>query len=360
MSLVFFTHLRALTIKETRQILRDKSAVLLGVVLPLILIVLFGSGMSFDIKDIRLGVVNVEKTAQTTFFTQVLNANKTFKVTPFASRYEGQAALSRFEIEALVVFDRKNEAQLLIDGTEAPRATTISTAVMGTISSAQTAHGQQTRGVTITPRIWFNEGAESRWYLVPGLLVMILMMSGTLLTGLVIAREWERGTMEALLATPVSPLALLLSKVIPYFVLSMAGWGLCLLVAIFFYEVPLRGGLGVITISSILYTLFCLGLGLVISAVTRSQFLACQASLLVSFLPSMILSGFIFDLRSAPVAAEILGRSLPPANFLDVLKVGFLTGGMPELVVEKLLILTGFAILSLALALKLCQKRIRK
>lgn len=357
----FLTHVRALCIKETRQIIRDKSAILLGIVLPVILIFLFGFGLSFDVQNIRLGIVKEQSSQITTLYTQAFRANSTFDhVSVFPSRTRAFEALKSFDIEAMVIFDSNQKVQLIIDGLDAPRATMVTNVVMQTMASASAAQGVTTPGVQIVPRIWFNEGAESRWYLVPGLMVIILTMTGTMLTGLVIAREWERGTKEALLATPVSAIALIASKTIPYFLLAMVGWLLCLLSAIFIYEIPVRGSLALITLSSIIYLFFCLGLGLMISAITRSQFLSSQITLLASFLPALLLSGFIFDLRSAPAWADILAHLLPPVYYLELLKVGFLTGGMTSLMIKDLIILTFFAVLTLAVSVKLNQKRVRK
>lgn len=166
--------------------------------------------------------------------------------------------------------------------------------------------------------------------------------------------------MEAMIATPASPSAILASKTIPYFCLGMLGWLLCMGAAYFIYEVPIRGGFGIILASSALYLLVGLGLGLVISGVTRSQFLASQITVLASFLPAVILSGFIFDLRSAPAWADAMAHCLPPVYYLEVLKVGFLTGGMQELVFKNMVILALFAAAAFAASYRLCQKRLRK
>ena len=213
-------------------------------------------------------------------------------------------------------------------------------------------------GIEVVPRVWFNESTQSRWYLVPGLFVVVLTITGCMMTSLVIAREWERGTMEALIATPVSPLALLASKTVPYFILGMVGWALCLAAAFLLYAVPLRGSLLVIFAASALYLLMGLALGLVISSVTRSQFLASQITVLVSFLPAVLLSGFIFDLRTAPVWAETFAYLLPPAYFMELLHIGFLTGGMPQIVAKDLAILAFFAATGFLVAYRCCRKRL--
>ena len=302
----FWRHVCALSLKESRQILRDKSAILVGGILPVLLIILFGYGISFDVKDIRLAVAASETSSAASQYTQALTHNESFSVAVYPSRIEALRALDRFDAEAALIFEKRpdsGEMQLLVNGIDAPRASMVANAVLSTI---QNAAGTASTGITVVPRVWFNESVESRWYLVPGLIVVILTMIGTMLTGLVIAREWERGTMEALLATPISPWALLLSKIIPYFALGAFGWLLCVAAAVFWYDVPVRGGFWLITLSSALYLLVSLCIGLVISAATRSQFLSSQIALLASFLPAVILSGFIFDLRCAPAWADTL------------------------------------------------------
>ena len=356
---LWLTHAVALTLKETRQILRDKSAILLGVFMPLMLIILFGYGLSFDVRNIRLGVVDTVRTEQTERITASLVANESFKTTVYVARSDALKALESFEIEALAVFEKQNTSsvsrQIVVDGIDAPRATMIVNAVSGAAGIAM-AGETEGAGIVVVPRIWFI----STWYLVPGLFVIVLTLTGCMMTSLVLAREWERGTMEAMIATPASPSAILVSKTFPYFCLGMLGWALCMTAACFLYEVPVRGSFWLILSSSALYLLMGLGLGLVISGVTRSQFLASQVTVLVSFLPAVILSGFIFDLRSAPAWADAMAHCLPPVYYLEVLKVGFLTGGMEELVTKNMVILSLFAAAAFAASYRLCQKRLRK
>ena len=360
----FLRHVGALTLKETRQILRDKSAVLLGVVMPILLIILFGYGLTFDIREVRLGIVNPSMSKTANALTTSLAANPTFKVQRYDSRIDGMRALRNFNVVGLLVFETTatgDIAQLLVDGIDAPRAQMVVNAVSAALQTAQRVPVNGfAQGIEVVPRVWFNESVSSRWYLIPGLFVVVMTLVGTMMTSLVIAREWERGTMEAMLATPVSPAAFLLSKLIPYFVLGMVGWILCMIAAIGLYEVPLRGSLTVILLSSALYLLMGLALGIVVSAFTRSQFLASQITVLGSFLPAVILSGFIFDLRSAPHWADTFSHLLPPVYYLELLKVGFLTGGMQTLVVKNFTVLLGFTVLFLGIAYKLCEKRVRR
>ena len=153
----------------------------------------------------------------------------------------------------------------------------------------------------IEERMWFNSANNSTWYLVPGLIVLIMTLVGAFLTAMVMAREWERGTLEALFVTPVRPSEILLAKIIPYFLVGMLGLGMCLLAARFLFEVPMYGSLLVILVSSMLYMLVALGIGLVISSVTKNQFLASQLAIISSFMPALMLSGFLFDLRNVPI-----------------------------------------------------------
>ena len=371
MSSVFWQHVRALTLKECRQIARDKSSIILGLILPFVLIVLFGQGIRFDVKDVRLAVADLERSEASANIAGTLAANKTFLVDRVQSRREAMALLERFEAEAVVILDRAkpgDPVEVLVDGIGAPRAAMAEQAVKRVIVEAlarQQAREADTVGnipgtfVNVLPRIWFNESLESTRYLIPGLCVIILNMAGTMLTSLVVAREWERGTMEALMATPVSRAAILLSKTIPYFVIAMAGWTVCLLTAVFVYGVPFRGSVAAMLAGTVLYLLFSLGMGLVLSAATRSQFVSCQGALFLSFLPAVFLSGFIFDLRSMHPLASAVAHIFPAVYYLDILKVSFLTAGMEELLVKNLLILSLYAGFFMLLAYRLLAKRVR-
>ncbi len=355
-------HTTALTSKELRQIVHDKGAILMGIVMPVILILLFGYGITFDIRDVRIAVADEAGTAEARALTTTLAHNPIFRLTSVKTRAEGEAQLKNFSAEGLLVLTLESgelKKSLTVDGIDATRAVMVENAVTGALA-VFAEKNDSVAGATVRQRIWFNESAESRRYLVPGLMVVVLTLTGMMLTGLVIAREWERGTMEAMMATPVSALALLLSKLIPYFLLSLIGWGLCLTAGVFLYDVPIRGSFAVVVASSVLYLLVSLGLGLFVSGKTRSQFMASQVTVIAGFLPAVILSGFIFDLRSAPVWADAIAHCLPPVYYMELLRIGFLTGGMKTLLVRDFIVLTGFALLFLFLSYTVCAKRIRK
>jgi ABC-2 type transport system permease protein len=212
--------------------------------------------------------------------------------------------------------------------------------------------------VGIEQRLWFNSANTSTWFLVPGLIVLIMTMVGAFLTALVMAREWERGTLEALFVTPVRPTEILLAKVLPYFGVGMIGWSMCLLAAIFLFKVPLYGSFSVLLLSSVLYLLVAVGIGLVISSATKSQFLASQLALVLSFMPALMLSGFIFDLRNVPPVVRAVGKVLPATYYMDLLKSLFLAGDVWPLILHNCSVLAVYATALLGLARVMTRKRV--
>ena len=251
-------------------------------------------------------------------------------------------------------------------GADAGRATIIQAYVSGAL--AQAALRQADRGggagaaapsagrVTVEQRMWFNAANTSTWYLVPGLIVLIMTLVGAFLTALVMAREWERGTLEALFVTPVRPVEILLAKIIPYFAVGMLGLALCLLAARFLFAVPMVGSLFAVVLSSMLYLIVAVSLGLVISSVTRNQFLASQVALIATFMPSMMLSGFLFDLRNVPTAVRVIGHVLPATYFMDLIKTLFLAGDVWPLIWRNCAILVAYAVGLLLLARAVTRK----
>jgi ABC-2 type transport system permease protein len=206
--------------------------------------------------------------------------------------------------------------------------------------------------------MWFNAANTSTWYLVPGLIVLIMTLVGAFLTAMVMAREWERGTLEALFVSPVRPSEILLAKIIPYFMVGMLGLGICLLAARFLFEVPMYGSLLIVLVSSMLYLLVALGLGLLISSVTRNQFLASQLALITSFMPALMLSGFFFDLRNVPVVIHLIGNALPATYFMELIRTLFLAGNIWPMIFKNCAILAGYAVVLLGLARVVTRKKL--
>ena len=188
--------------------------------------------------------------------------------------------------------------------------------------------------------------------------MLIITIVGVFLTSLVMAREWERGTLESLFISPVKPLEILLSKMIPYFCIAMIGLAFCLIAARFLFKVPIHGSLTLIILSSMLYLLATLGMGLTISSITKNQFLASQIALVVSFLPAMMLTGFLFDLRSVPFFIRSVGQILPATYYLQLLKSLFLAGNNWNLIFKNCFILFAYAVFFVSAALKVTKKTV--
>ena len=335
----FWSRLVSLTRKEFRQLLRDRSNLAIGILLPMVLILIFGYGMSLDVKHAPVAIVFEDASPGAQEAMAGLQLSPTLAPIPLASMHDAEQLMRERRIDAIVRvpsdFSRTLAAgqarvQVIVHGADAGRATIVLQYLNAAIG--QSALRQADRGgnasaapaigsVTVEQRMWFNAANTSTWYLVPGLIVLIMTLVGAFLTALVMAREWERGTLEALFVTPVRPVEILLAKIVPYFAVGMLGLALCLLAARFLFAVPMYGSLVVVVLSSMLYLVVAVSLGLVISSITRNQFLASQVALIATFLPSMMLSGFLFDLRNTPLAVQVIGCLLYTSDAPTILLV---------------------------------------
>ena len=212
--------------------------------------------------------------------------------------------------------------------------------------------------VTLVQRTWFNEANDSTWFLVPGLIVLVMTLIGAFLTSLLIAREWERGTLESLFVTPARPIEMVLSKLVPYLVIGVIDLAMCLIAAKFVFGVPMRGSLWIIILSSLLYLLVSLALGLVISGVTRNQFAASQLALLASFMPALMLSGFVFDLRNVPVVIQVVSNVLPATHFMGLIKTLFMAGDYWPQILRANLTLAAYALVLIGIATRTLAKKL--
>lgn len=369
----FWRRLVSLTRKEFRQLLRDRSNLLIGIGLPIVLILIFGYGLSLDVKRADLAVAMEDMSPDARDVVSGLQGSSYLRVLPARSLAEAKAMMDRHEVDALVHvpsdFSRRLAAgdaqlQVLTQGGDPSRALVIQGYVDGAVGAwamqrADREGGAATQdGVQVIDRLWFNSANNSTWYLVPGLIVLIMTLVGTFLTALVMAREWERGTLESLFVTPVHPVEILVAKIIPYFCVGLLGLALCLVAARLLFGVPLHGSLGVLLVASMLYMFVSLGIGLLISAFTKNQFLASQIAILASFLPAMMLSGFVFDLRNVPAAVRIIGHMLPATYFMELAKSLFLAGNQWGLIVRNCAILAAFAIFLLGAARLVTRKKL--
>lgn len=363
----------ALTRKETWQILRDPSAIAIGIVLPVVMLVLFGYGLSFDIQHLPVAVVIEHASDETSSVTAALRLSPYFRVHPASSMAEAEHLMAEQKVYAILRFPPHfardvalDDARLLVtvnatDANTARIALSYVNGAVGTWQAREAMDGRAASGgadIRIESRLWFNEANTSSWFLVPGLIVLVMTLIGALLTSLVIAREWERGTFEALFATPVRPGEILLSKTLPYFVMGMLGLALSVAGSQILFGVPLRGSLWLLILVSSLYLLVALGIGLVISSLTRSQFLANQITFLVTFLPATMLSGFMFDIRSMPLGAQIVTRIFPARYFVSSLQTLFLAGDVWAVILPDAAVLAGMATVLMVIAIKATRKTI--
>ena len=362
----------ALIRKETLQVFRDPSSIAVGIVMPILLLVLFGYGLSFDVKNVPVALVMEESSADAMGAVSGFKLSDYFDATPVKTMAEAERLLLARQVNAIVRippdFARRVEVgdaeiQVVVHGTDANTARIslgYAQGAIGTWLAREVARGRPLLNAPIVAenRLWFNETNESTHFLVPGLIVLVMTLIGALLTSLVMAREWERGTFEALFVTPVHSGELLLGKIVPYFALGMIGLALSILGSKLLFGVPLRGSIPILVVVSMLYLLVALGIGLVISSVTKSQFVASQITLVVTFLPAMMLSGFMFDLRSMPLAIQIVTYIFPARYFVSVLQTLFLAGDIWSVIVPNALVLALMAFLLMGLSTVLTRKRI--
>lgn len=355
--------IRALVLKETHQVVRDPSSIAIGAVLPLILILLFGYGLSLDVKNVPIAVVIEYPTPEAIELAAGFRLSPYFHPTMTRSMPPAQHLLLEHQVDGIVRipadFSRHIAAgdanvQLIVHGGDANRARIIEGYVQGIVgvwSARLAAQGQATlsQPVNVQSRLWFNEANDSSYFLVPGLVVLVMTLIGALLTAMVMAREWERGTLESLLVTPVRTEEILLGKTLPYFVLALFGFVLCVLSAKFLFHVPLRGSIWVLFGASMLYVLIALGIGLLISSWAKNQLVASQLTMLATFMPAFMLSGFLFDLRSMPTVVRLITYALPARYYVALLQSVFLAGNVWSVIVPNTLVLAAMAAM-LALA----------
>jgi len=368
----FTRRLTALTRKETRQMVRDRSNLIVGLLLPVVLILLFGYGLSFDVRDARVTVVLEDSSPTARDAVAGLEGSAYLAPIWATSMAEAERMIRAGESDAILRvpadFSRRLAAgdgrlQLLLNDSNTAAS------IEGYVNSALAIPSQQqadrtgnkpsgVASIAIVQRMWFNEAGESTWYLVPGLIVLVMTLIGAFLTSLLVAREWERGTLEALFVTPVRPLELVLAKLVPYLVIGAIDLALCLLAARFLFEVPMRGSLPVIVLACLLYLTVSLALGLFISAITRNQFAASQLALLASFMPAMMLSGFVFDLRNVPTIIQVISQFLPATHFMGLIKTLFMAGNNWPDIVRDCSILTLYAIVLIILTRRALRKKL--
>ena len=365
--------LRGLMRKEFLQIVRDPAAIAIAFVLPVVLLLLFGYGVSLDARHVPLGVVVERPSPQAADFVAGFEHSQQFAPRFYATLPEAHEAMQRREVSG-IVWVRENFARdvltgrgaqvaVRVDGLDANTARIVEGYVQGMWQNwlqlqADRAGQVLRQPVRVQERIWFNPAVRSRDFLVPGLIAVIMTLIGALLTALVIAREWERGTMEALMASPVTMGEILMGKLLPYFLMGMGGMLLSVAMAVTLFQVPLRGSMWLLMASSALFLLVALGMGLVISTLARSQFVTAQVAVIVTFLPAFILSGFIFDIGSMPAVVQLLTHIVAARYYVAILHTLFLAGNIAPVLWVNSGALALMAVLFLAVAWARSRKRL--
>ena len=335
--------LRGFLRKEILQIRRDPSSILLALVMPLILLFLFGYGVSLNPTQVPVAVVATDPAPQARDLIARFTLSPFFRPQTVKTMAEGENLLRTGQVDGIIhirnnftsdlINAGQSPVQVIVNGVDANRAQLILGYTRGTVQKwyqLRQAHGEQLQlgGVRVQSQVRFNRAHESRNFLVPGLIALIMTLIGTLLTALVIAREWERGTMEAILVTPLRLSELLLGKLIPYYILGILGLLISVAGGLWIFEVPFRGSFLLLFFLSSLFLIASLGFGLAISAAVRVQFVAAQISILAGFLPAFFLSGMLFDLDSTPQVIQWASHIIPARYFVEISHTLFLAGNI--------------------------------
>lgn len=349
--------LKALWTKESYQIVRDPSTILISVVLPLILLFLYGYGVSLDLDHLRIGLVLEDTAPDAQRFAKSMTDDPYFDVKIVRDRREIIPDLMSGAVRGFVVVPSYFSAfryrpdviapiQVIADGSEPNTANFLQNYVLGAFNNwliQERLQGDVKRlpPVNVQPRFWYNEQLESRFFLLSGSLAIIMTLIGTLLTALVVAREWERGTMEAMMSTNVGIVELVIGKILPYFLLGMVSMTICAVISVLVFGLPLRGSFLLLGLVSAVFLFCALGIGLMISTLAKNQALASQIAITAGFLPAYILSGFLFEIASMPVWIQCLTYVMPAKYFVQCLQTLFMVGNIWGLILFNLLPMLG-------------------
>ena len=373
------TRLMSVAKNEVIQIFRDSRSLLIVVIMPVTLMLLFGYGVNLDLKGLPVYVYDRDGSQQSQDLLKRFQSSEYFTV---ARVVDGYPAIVRAlddghaKMGIVIPWDfsqRLREGgpapvQALVDGTDDNSANVLigyTQAVVQSYSAEIQLNWLRERGQSLQPapvsvetRTWYNEDLESSAFIIPGVLALVMSVIGAFLTSLTIAREWERGTMEQLISTPVSAMEIMVGKLAPYFVLGIFDVLVCAAIAIYWFHVPFRGSFITLLASSALFMVVVLSLGFFISVLAKSQFAASQIALLVTFLPAFLLSGFLFSIDQMPIVLQWITRILPARYYVSVLKQIFLKGTPTALLYADLIPLAVFALLLALLATRSFHKRL--
>ena len=373
------TRLLAVARKEIIHILRDARSLMIVVMMPVVLMLLFGYGVSLDLKGLPVYVYDQCGSQQSQNLLKRFQASEYFHIARVVHSYgevahaldDGNAKMGivipwyfsqrlrqggPVQVQALVDATDDNTANVLIGYTQAVVQSYSSQLQIKWLRQ----HGQLVvpAAVSVDTRTWYNEDLASSAFIVPGILALVMSVIGAFLTSLTIAREWERGSMEQLISTPVSAMEIMLGKLVPYFVLGMFDVAVCVFLAIVWFQVPFRGSFLTLAVSSALFMIVVLALGFFISVLAKNQFAASQIALIITFLPAFLLSGFLFSIEQMPAVLQWITRIIPARYYVSVLKKIFLKGTPTAMLSADLIPLAVFALLLGIVATRAFHKRL--
>ncbi|MEW6186155.1 MAG: ABC transporter permease [Thermodesulfobacteriota bacterium] len=369
----------AVTRKEFLHILRDPRSLGMGILMPVIMLILFGYALTLDVDRVPLIIWDQDKTPASRELIHRFLGSRYFALESYVERYpEMEKAIDEHRaLAALVIPTDFSSAlaskaqvsiQMIVDGSDSNTATI----ALGYAEGIVLAYNQDialneirrkggrdlTAPIDFRPRVWFNSDLESRNYIIPGLIAVIMMVIAALLTSLTVAKEWEQGTMEQLISTPVKPPELIVGKLIPYFCIGMFDVLLAVLMGEFLFHIPLRGQPALIFAQAAIFLIGTLSLGLLMSIVTKSQLLASQVAMVATFLPAFLLSGFAYPIRSMPAVLQGISYFIPARYFITLLKGIYLKGIGPRILILEGIFLILFSLLMFMLANKKFKKKL--
>jgi ABC-2 type transport system permease protein len=372
--MINFERVRALVVKEFHQIKKDPSSLLISGFLPILLLFLYGYGLSFDYKHMKIGVVLEDTSPLAQSFLTSLQFSEYFDVDIARNKQEIYKKVTQGKLKGCVVIPSyfstwfyngyaSAPLQIITDGSEPNTATLLQNYIKGAFSNwlkiqKYSQASQDASKISLETRMWYNSTLESKNYLIPGSLAIILTLIGTLLTSLVISREWERGTMESLISTPVKISEIILAKLISYFFLGVFAFVMSVFLTLIVYAVPLKSSLFLLTCVAAIFLLSALGMGLLISSLFKNQFAASQAAIVSAFLPSFFLSGFIYEVASMPKVIQILSNFFSAKYFVSSLQTLFLVGFVARLILFNTAMMLFIAAVFFVITLKNLVKRL--
>ncbi len=364
--------LLALIKKEIKQIIRDPSSIIIAFLLPLISILIYMYGINLDSVKITMGIKNDDNSTEVATLVKSFGHSKYVNSINFDNMHDIENAIIRSKIKGAVVIpndfstklSRGQMADLLVitDGSETNTANYVqsyATAISNSwLMTSKYAGKIKNPAINVETRFWYNPDLDSHYFILPGSIAITMTLIGILLTSLVIAREWERGTMEALLSTKVRSIDIVLGKYIPYFILGMLSLTFNVFIEVVIFSIPFKGSYLVLFAVSSLFLFASLGIGLTISTMLKNQFLASLVSIGIGFLPALMLSGLMFPINSMPVFFQHLTRILPPRYYVSFIESEFMAGGVNMIRIENAIFLTILGLILFAVVYKNTKTRL--